>query len=131
MVEDGPTVTHGGMKFGAGFIAAREFGAAEIIDPRPFATGSIKATYEKYPHLAAVLPAMGYSDQQCDELEQIINATPCDVVLSGTPIDLSRAIKVKKPIVRVRYELQEIGKPDLGTVLDKWLSKMKSEGHLK
>jgi len=131
VIEDGPTVTHGGMKFGAGFIAAREFGAAEIIDPRPFAIGSIKATYEKYPHLAAVLPAMGYSDQQCGELEQMISAAPCDIVISGTPIDLNRAIKVKKPIVRVRYELQEIGKPDLTVVLDKLLARMKTEGKLR
>jgi len=131
VIEDGPTVTHGGMKFGAGYLAAREFGAAEIMDPRPYALGSIKATYEKYPHLASVLPAMGYSDRQCEELEQMISAIPCDLVLSGTPIDLNRAIKVKKPIVRVRYELQEIGKPDLNVVLDKFLTRMKSEGKLR
>lgn len=131
VIEDGPTVTHGGMKFGAGYLAAREFGAGEIMDPRPYAIGSIKATYEKYPHLAAVLPAMGYSDQQCGELEQIITAVPCDIVLSGTPIDLNRAIKVKKPMVRVRYELQEIGKPDLTVVLDKFLAKMNCEGKLR
>jgi predicted GTPase len=131
VIEDGPTVTHGGMKFGAGYLAAREFGAAEIMDPRPYAVGSIKATYEKYSHLAAVLPAMGYSDQQCGELEQMISAVPCDLVISGTPIDLNRVIKVKKPIVRVRYELQEIGKPDLTVVLDKFLARMKSEGKLR
>ena len=131
VIEDGPTVTHGGMKFGAGYLAAREFGAAQILDPRPYAVGSIKATYEKYPHLAAVLPAMGYSDQQCSELEQMISAVPCDIVLSGTPIDLNRAIKVKKQIVRVRYELQEIGKPDLTVVLDKFLARMRSEGKLR
>ncbi|MEM4729309.1 MAG: cyclic 2,3-diphosphoglycerate synthase [Thermoplasmata archaeon] len=131
VVEDGPTVTHGGMKFGAGFIAAREFGAAEIVDPRPYAIGSIKSTYEAYPHLGAILPAMGYTDPQCEELEQVINSAPCDLVISGTPIDLSRAIKVKKPIVRVRYELQEIGKPDLKEVIDKFIAKMKSEGKLK
>jgi predicted GTPase len=131
VIEDGPTVTHGGMKFGAGYLAAREFGAAEIMDPRPYAVGSIRETYEKYPHLAAVLPAMGYSDQQCGELEQMITAIPCDLVLSGTPIDLNRAIKVKKPIVRVRYELQEIGKPDLTVVLDKFLARMRSEGKLR
>ncbi len=131
VVEDGPTVTHGGMRFGAGFLAAREFGASEIIDPRPYATGSIKQTYVKYPHMGPILPAMGYSEAQCRELEAIINAAPCDLVLSGTPIDLSRAIKVKKPVVRVRYDLQEIGKPDLLTVIEKFLSKMKAEGKLK
>jgi len=131
VIEDGPTVTHGGMRFGAGYLAAREFGAAEILDPRPYALGSIKATYEKYPHLAAVLPAMGYSDHQIEELEKIITAVPCDLVLSGTPIDLNMAIKVKKTIVRVRYELQEIGKPDLSVVLDKFLARMKGEGKLR
>ena len=131
VVEDGPTITHGGMKFGAGFLAAREFGAAEVIDPRPYATGSITATYEKYPHMGPVLPAMGYSKVQCDELEAVINAAPCDIVLTGTPIDLSRAIHVKKPIVRVRYDLQEIGKPDLLDVMEKFLARMKSEGKLK
>ena len=131
VVEDGPTVTHGGMKFGAGFLAAREFGAAEVIDPRPYAIGSIKATFEKYPHLGPVLPAMGYSDVQCGELEAIINAAPCDLVLTGTPIDLSRAIKVRKPIVRVMYDLQEIGKPDLVGVMEKFIAKMKAEGKLK
>jgi len=131
VVEDGPTVTHGGMRFGAGFLAAREFGASEVVDPRPYATGSIKATYEKYPHLGPVLPAMGYSEAQCDELEAVINAAPCDIVLTGTPIDLSRAIHVKKPIVRVRYDLQEIGKPDLLNVIEKFLARMKSEGKLK
>jgi predicted GTPase len=131
VVEDGPTVTHGGMKFGAGFLAAREFGASEIIDPRPYAVGSIKETYAKYPHMGAILPAMGYSDRQCDELEAVINAAPVDLVLTGTPIDLGRAVKVKKPVVRVRYDLQEIGKPDLLTVMEKFLSKMKAEGKLK
>jgi predicted GTPase len=131
VVEDGPTVTHGGMKFGAGFLAAREFGAAEVIDPRPYAAGSIKETFAKYPHLGPVLPAMGYSKAQCDELEAVINAAPCDVVLTGTPIDLGRAIHVKKPVVRVRYDLQEIGKPDLLTVMEKFLAKMKTEGKLK
>ena len=131
VVEDGPTVTHGGMKFGAGFLAAREFGASEIIDPRPYAVGSIKETYAKYPHMGAILPAIGYSDRQCDELEAVINAAPVDLVLTGTPIDLGRAVKVKKPVVRVRYDLQEIGKPDLLTVMEKFLSKMKAEGKLK
>jgi len=131
VIEDGPTVTHGEMKFGAGFIAAREFGAAEIVDPRPYATGSLKATFQKYPHLGAILPAMGYTDPQCDEMEAVINATPCEIVISGTPIDLTRAIKVKKPIVRVQYELQEIGSPNLTEVITKWLARMKTEGKLK
>jgi len=131
VIEDGPTVTHGEMKFGAGFIAAREFGAAEIVDPRPYATGSLKATYQKYPHLGAILPAMGYTNPQCDELEAVINAAPCEIVISGTPIDLTRAIKVKKPIVRVQYELQEIGSPNLGEIVGKWLARMKSDGKLK
>jgi predicted GTPase len=131
VIEDGPTVTHGEMKFGAGFIAAREFGAAEIVDPRPYATGSLKATFEKYPHLGAILPAMGYTDPQCDEMEAVINATPCEIVISGTPIDLTRAIKVKKPIVRVQYELQEIGSPNLTEVITKWLARMKTDGKLK
>jgi len=131
VVEDGPTVTHGGMRFGAGFLAAREFGAGEVIDPRPYATGSIKAVFEKFPHLGPVLPAMGYSDAQCAELEAVINAAPCEVVLTGTPIDLSRAIKVKKPIVRVRYDLQEIGKPDLVDVMEKFIARMKSDGKLR
>jgi predicted GTPase len=131
VVEDGPTVTHGGMKFGAGFLAAREFGAAEVIDPRPYAIGSIKAVYDKFTHLGPVLPAMGYSDVQCKELESVINAAPCDLVLTGTPIDLGRVIKVRKPIVRVMYNLQEIGKPDLVDVMDKFIAKMKVEGKFK
>ncbi|MGQ9582678.1 MAG: cyclic 2,3-diphosphoglycerate synthase [Thermoplasmatota archaeon] len=131
VVEDGPTMTHGGMRFGAGYIAAREFGAAEILDPRPYAVGSIKGIYEAYPHLGPVLPAMGYTDQQCEELEQVINSAPCELVISGTPIDLGRAIKVRKPIVRVRYELQEIGKPDLSQVIDRFIARMRAEGKLK
>jgi predicted GTPase len=120
IIEDGPTLTHGGMGFGAGFVAARKFGAGNIIDAKPFAIGSIKETYEKFPHLNKVLPAMGYGKQQMKELEETINSIDCDVVLSGTPIDITRVIKPNKPVIRVRYELQEIGRPDLKTVLKKF-----------
>jgi predicted GTPase len=117
VVEDGPTLTHGEMAYGAGVVAAQRFGAAEIIDPRPFAVGSIIATYEKYPTTGKVLPAMGYGDQQMRELEQTINQSDADLVISATPIDLSRVIKVKLPMERVRYELQPIGTPTLADLL--------------
>jgi predicted GTPase len=107
VVEDGPTVTHGGMSYGAATIKAKELGA-EIVDPRPYATGSIKEVYELYPHLEKVLPAVGYSENQMDELSQSVNDTPCDLVLLGTPTDIRRYLKVDKPVVRVRYELEEI-----------------------
>ncbi len=113
VVEDGPTVTHGGMGFGAGLIAATKFGACDVIDPRPYAVDSIMETYEKYDHLETVLPAMGYSVEQRKDLEDTINKAECDVVIAGTPIDLTRVIKVDKPLVRVRYDLQVIGKPNL------------------
>jgi predicted GTPase len=116
-IEDGPTLTHGEMAYGAAWIAARRFGAAEIIDPRPYAVGSIAATYQKYPTTGAVLPAMGYGDAQIKELEQTINNTPADLVLVGTPIDLRRVLKLEKPAQRVRYDLQEIGKPTLYDLL--------------
>ena len=106
VIEDGPTVTHGEMKFGAGFIAAQKAGAKEIIDPRPFAVNSIKATFEKYKHLEKVLPAMGYGELQVKDLQETINAAKCDVVVSGTPIDLNRVLKANKPMIRVRYDLQ-------------------------
>jgi predicted GTPase len=118
VIEDGPTVTHGEMAFGAGMIAAKNAGAKTIVDPRPFAIGSIKSTFEKYPHLEKVLPAMGYGAKQVDELEKTINACDCDVVVSGTPIDLKRVLKnVNKPIVRVRYDLKVEGEPSLDDVL--------------
>ena len=118
VIEDGPTVTHGEMTFGAGMIAAKNAGAKAIIDPRPFAVGSIKATFEKYSHLENVLPAMGYGDRQVEELEMTINASDCDIVVSGTPIDLKRILKkVNKPIIRVRYDLQVKGEPSLDDVL--------------
>ena len=107
VVEDGPTVTHGGMSYGAATIKAEELGA-EIVDPRPYATGSIKEIYRLYPHLEKVLPAVGYSENQMDELSKVINDTPCDLVLLGTPTDIRRYLKVEKPVVRVRYELEEI-----------------------
>ncbi len=120
VIEDGPTLTHGGMKYGAGIVAARKYGAAEIIDPRPFAVGSIKKTFEKYNHLDNVLPAMGYGDKQTRELAKTIEAIDCDFVVSATPIDITRVIKVSKPILRVGYELEEIGTPTLKDVLKKF-----------
>jgi predicted GTPase len=120
VVEDGPTLTHGEMAYGAGIVAARRFGAAEIVDPRPYAIGSIVETFEKYPHTGPLLPAMGYGEQQIKELEETINAIPCDVVIVATPIDLRRVLKhIAHPMDRVRYELQEIGQPTLEEVLAK------------
>jgi predicted GTPase len=117
VVEDGPTLTHGEMAYGAGWVAARRFGAAEIIDPRPFASGTISATYAKYPTTGNVLPAMGYGDKQMRELERTINRSNADLVLIGTPIDLGRIMKLNKPSQRIRYELQEIGQPTLDEAL--------------
>jgi predicted GTPase len=117
VVEDGPTVTHGEMSYGAGHVAARKFGAAEIVDPRPYAVGSIAETYRKYPTTGMVLPAMGYGAKQVGELEATLRAADCDLVIIATPIDLRRLIGLNKPSVRVRYELQEIGKPDLDDML--------------
>lgn len=117
VIEDGPTLTHGEMRFGAGTVAAEKFGASEIIDPRPYATGEIKKTFESYPNIGVLLPAMGYSDRQIRDLETTINKVPCDVVIIGTPIDLNRIIKIKRPALRVTYELEEIGEPSLRTIL--------------
>ncbi|MGA9533988.1 MAG: cyclic 2,3-diphosphoglycerate synthase [Anaerolineales bacterium] len=122
VVEDGPTLTHGEMSYGAGWVAARRFGAAVIVDPRPFAVGSIKATYAKYPKTGAVLPAMGYGDAQMHELEQTINQSDADLVLIGTPIDLGRLLNIDKPSQRVRYELQVIGQPTLEELLKQALA---------
>ena len=119
VVEDGPTLTHGEMAYGAGWVAARRFGAAEIVDPRPYAVGTIAATYAKYPTTGQVLPAMGYSDGQVRELEQTINNAQADLVLIGTPIDLSKLMDLNKPAQRIRYELQEIGEPTLAQILEK------------
>jgi predicted GTPase len=117
VIEDGPTLTHGEMAYGAAWVAAERFGAAEIIDPRPYAIGSISETYRKYPTTGKVLPAMGYGSDQIGELEQTIRNTPADLVLIGTPIDLRRVLKLDKPAQRVRYELQEIGRPSLMDLL--------------
>jgi predicted GTPase len=117
VIEDGPTLTHGEMAYGAGYVAARRFGAAEIVDPRPFAVKSIKATYEKYPKTGPILPAMGYGESQTRDLEATINKADVDMVIIGTPIDLKRIIKINKPAQRVRYELQEIGQPTLEDIL--------------
>jgi predicted GTPase len=117
VVEDGPTLTHGEMAYGAGYVAAKRFGAAEIIDPRPFAVRTIAETFEKYPATGPILPAMGYGDGQIKDLEETINATPCDLVIIGTPIDLRRIVKIRQPADRVRYELQVIGQPTLEDIL--------------
>jgi predicted GTPase len=117
VIEDGPTLTHGEMAYGAGVVAARRLGAAELVDPRPYAVGSIAATFEKYPHIGALLPAMGYSDEQIAELEETINAVDCDLILAATPIDLRRLIDVRHPVDRVSYELQVIGQPTLEDIL--------------
>jgi predicted GTPase len=119
VIEDGPTLTHGEMAYGAGFVAARRFGAAAIVDPRPFAVKSIAATYQKYPKTGPILPAMGYGEAQMKDLEATINASDVDLVIVGTPIDLKRLIKIDKPSQRVRYELQEIGQPTLEELLMK------------
>ena len=117
VVEDGPTLTHGEMAYGAGWVAARRFGAAEIVDPRPFAVGTIIDTYNKYPTTGNVLPAMGYGEKQIQELEQTIRNADVGLVVIGTPIDLSRVLKIDKPFQRVQYELQEIGVPTLEDIL--------------
>jgi predicted GTPase len=123
VIEDGPTLTHGEMKFGAGVLAAKRFGAKEIIDPRPYAVGSIAATFEKYPGTGALLPAMGYGEEQMKDLAATIDRTPCDTVVIGTPIDLRRVIQISKPSVRVRYVLDEVTKPDLAEVVSKFLKR--------
>ena len=123
VVEDGPTLTHGEMRFGAGTIAAQQFGASEIIDPRPYAVNSIAETYAKYPNTGILLPAMGYGDDQVQDLQTTINRVPCDAVVIGTPIDLRRIITIEKPSVRVQYALEETTKPDLAELLDAFLDK--------
>lgn len=120
VVEDGPTLTHGGMTYGAGAVAAKQYGAAKIVDPVPYGIGTIKETFEKYPHIKNFLPAMGYSDQQIHDLKRTIDMTPCDIVVAGTPIDLNRVLSVNKPIVRVFYKLEELTEPDLEDVLAKF-----------
>ena len=123
VIEDGPTLTHGEMKIGAGTVAARKFGAAEIIDPRPFTVGKLSETFEIYPNIGTLLPAMGYGDQQLRDLEETINNTKCDSVIIGTPIDLNRIINIQKPNTRVYYDLQEIGNPNLEEVIDEFVKK--------
>ena len=127
VVDDGPTLTHGEMPFGAGLVAARRAGAAWIADPRPAAVGSLRQAFERWPQLATVLPAMGYSDEQLHELEETINGTECDVVVTGTPIDLGRLIQSRHPIRHVRYELEEIGLPTLADVLEPVVAKAARE----
>lgn len=117
VIEDGPTLTHGGMGFGAGFVAAKKFGAKEIVDPRPYAVGTIEETYTQYPKTGSALPAMGYSERQVKDLEETIAKVDCDSVIVGTPIDISRVVRIQKPFIRVKYVLEEIGKPDLEDVL--------------
>ena len=119
VVEDGPTLTHGGMAFGAGFVAAQKFGAAEIIDPRPFAVGALQEVLAHYPHIGPVLPAMGYTEEQIQDLDATINRTPADLVLFSTPIHLCRLLTCNKPTIRVRYEYQDYGEPTLQEVLEK------------
>ena len=119
-VEDGPTLTHGGMKYGAAIMAARKFHAAEIVDPRPYITGKIVETFKKYPEIGPLLPAMGYGPEQVRDLEKSISRVKCDLVLIGTPIDLQRYVKIPQPSLRVMYDLQEIGHPDLRDVLKRY-----------
>ena len=118
-----PTLTHGEMKIGAGVVAARKFGASELVDPRPFTVGKLSETFEIYPGIGVLLPAMGYGEQQLKDLETTINGSDCDSVIIGTPIDLSRIINIKKPFTRVYYDLQEIGEPNLEGVLYDFLKK--------
>jgi predicted GTPase len=121
VVEDGPTVTHGGMPYGAGWVAAKRYGATEVVDPRPFAVGSIQETYATYPETGPVLPAMGYGEEQVRELAETIRRTPADLVVIGTPVDLAALVRLDKPSVRVRYELEELGEPTLWGVLERFL----------
>ncbi|MEM4704605.1 MAG: cyclic 2,3-diphosphoglycerate synthase [Candidatus Bathyarchaeia archaeon] len=124
VIEDGPTLTHGDMAYGAGMIMAQNSGASEIVDPRPYAVGTIKEAYKKYPHLGALLPALGYGEKQIAELKQTIERTPCDVVVIGTPIDLRRIISLNKPTVRVRYELKVLGPVSLEQIIDDFLKRV-------
>jgi predicted GTPase len=117
VVEDGPTITHGGMPFGAGTVASRRAGAAELVDPRPYAVGSIAETYRRYPHIGPVLPAMGYGPEQLADLAATIAAVPCDVVVTGTPIDLARVVRIDRPVRHASYSLREISSPDLADLL--------------
>jgi predicted GTPase len=128
IVEDGPTLTHGEMKIGAGTVAARKFGAIAEVDARPYLVGKLKETYETYPNIGSILPAMGYSDQQLKDLEATINACDCDSVIIGTPIDLNRIITIKKPNTRVYYDLEEIGYPKLSHIINQFIKKQELSG---
>lgn len=123
VVEDGPTLTHGEMKIGAGVVAALKFGAAELVDPRPYTTGKLSETFNIYKNIGTLLPAMGYGEEQVKDLEKTIANVECDTVVIATPIDLTRIVKINKPIVKVEYELQEIGSPNLTEVLDAFVKK--------
>jgi predicted GTPase len=123
VVEDGPTLTHGEMKIGAGTVAAKKYGASKLIDPRPYTVGKLSETFKIYPNIGVLLPAMGYSEQQLKDLETTINNTDCEAVVIGTPIDLNRVIKIKKPNTRVYYDLQEIGYPNLEEIIDQFIVK--------
>lgn len=123
VIEDGPTLTHGGMGYGAGVLAAHRFGVAELVDPRPFAVRSIKGVFEAFPHLGPVLPAMGYNAEQVQDLETTISATPCDAVLVASPVDLARLLRLDKTFVRVRYEVEERAEPKLSTILDEFIAR--------
>ncbi len=117
VVEDGPTLTHGEMTYGSGMVAAQKHGAGEIVNPRPYVTGKIRQTFDRYPNIGALLPALGYGDEQVHDLEDTIRRVPCDLVIVATPVDLTRIIKIDKPMLRVRYELQELGTPNLTDIL--------------
>ncbi len=126
VIEDGPTLTHGNMPYGAGAVIAKQLGAVEMVDPRPYAVGSIKGIYEKYPHLEAILPAVGYGEEQIAELKETVDRTPCDVVIIGTPIDLRRVMSIDKPTVRARYELKVLGSVTLEKILQEFLQRVKN-----
>ena len=126
VIEDGPTVTHGGLPTAAGFAAAKKFGARSIVDPRPFAVGSLRDTYAKYPHLGPVLPTMGYGEAQVKEIQETIRKTPCDALVMGSPIDLNRVMRIDKPVARVRYEMVEVGGNGLRKIIDSFMGSLKS-----
>jgi predicted GTPase len=127
VIEDGPTLTHGEMKIGAGTVAAQKFGASMLVDPRPYAIGKLAETFRAYPNIGTLLPAMGYGPQQLADLEATINRTECDAVVIATPIDLNRLIKISKPNTRVYYDLQEIGKPDLKELLNDFIKNIRKK----
>ena len=131
VVEDGPTLTHGGMAYGAGIITAERYNASEIIDPRPFATGSIKETLSLYPHIKNLIPAMGYAERQIKDLEDTINNIPCDMVLIATPVDLARIIKIDKPSVRISYEIEEMGRPAIADILERFIERAGLQGEAR